>query len=143
MTGTGRMRDSAALRAIAVLFLAVLVLAGCSHDPEGPSAEQVGDLYFMAVQRGDFEVAASMYDPGVPHHLIVEELRETQERIGPLEDYTMTDLVSYIAGGARSYTLKFKTRYEEQHATESLLLQPGADNRLYIKRNEFQTGRER
>lgn len=128
-----------------VIILATLALmcAGCTQDPEGPSAEEVGDRYFSAVRSGDFEAAASLYAPEVPHHLVVAELRETQERLGDLEDYTRTDLVSYIAGGSRSYTLKYKTRYETQHATESLLLQPGSDNRIYIKRNEFQTGRER
>lgn len=126
--------------ALAVLLLAALLLAGCSAELEGPSAEQLGELYFEALKTGDYSAAAALYDQGVPRDGIIGELVSTRERYGELEAYTMTDLVSYIGGGTPSYTLKYKTRYAHHHATETLLIQPGADNRLHIKRNEFQPG---
>lgn len=125
------------------LLLLAFVLAACHPEPQGPTAEQLGELYFEAIKAGDFDAAAALYDEDVPREAVRRELRAMHEQFGGLEDYTMTDLVSYIAGGSRSYTLKYKTRYANHHASEGLLIQLGRDNRMRIKRNEFQAGSAR
>lgn len=135
-----RKRSGSVYRAAAALLLAAIMLAGCAPGVEGPEAERVGELYFEAVKAGDYEAVAALYDRAVPRDALIAELTATRERYGELEGYTMTDLVSYIGSGVPSYTLKYKTRYANHHATETLLMQPGEDRKLYIKRNDFHVG---
>lgn len=112
----------------------ILFLAGCMSEPVGPGPEQVGQLYYDAVKNGDFESAADLYAPGVPRAQVVSQLENHHQRMGALENYRMTDLVSYTASGGMRYTLRFMVRYNNGHATEGLMLfQSSQDNIVRIE----------
>jgi hypothetical protein len=126
------------LCAIIALVLAVMI-AGCRSEPVGPGPGQVGELYYDAIKAGDFYAAAELYVPGVPRGAVVDELEMTRERLGDLENYRRTDLVSYTASGGMRFTLRFMTRYSKGHATEGLMLfQSSADNIVRIEQHTIQ-----
>ncbi len=121
------------------LLIAVLAVAGCSQAPMGPGPQEIGELYYQAIKAGDFERAAELYARNVPRSMVVDDLEATRERLGDLESYRMTDLVSYTASGGMRYTLRFMTRYSRGHSTEGLMLfQSSADNLVRIEQHTLQ-----
>lgn len=121
------------------VLLFVLALSGCMSEPAGPAAGQVGEQYFSAIKGGDFEAAAELYAPNVSRAAVVDELKAQNQRLGDLESYRMTDLVSYTANGGMRFTLRFMTRYSNGHATEGLLLfQSSSDNSVRIVQHTVQ-----
>lgn len=129
---------------LSVLFLAaatilVLALPGCMSEPVGPGAGQIGEQYFNAIKAGDFQAAAELYAPDVSRAAVVDELMAQNQRLGDLESFRMTDLVSYTANGGLRFTLRFMTRYSKGHATEGLLLfQSSSDNSVRIVEHTVQ-----
>lgn len=116
--------------------IVALVLAGCTPGPVGPGPQQIGELYYEAIKAGDFEAAAGLYATDVSRTAVVDELEATRRRLGDLESYRMTDLVSYTASGGMRFTLRFMVRYSNGHATESLMLfQSGSDNLIRIEQH--------
>ncbi len=116
-----------------------LALAACNPAPPGPGPQAIGDLYYQAIQAGDFAAAAELYASGVSRAMVVDELASTRERLGALESYRMTDLVSYTASGGMRYTLRYMTRYANGHATEGLMLfQSATDNLVRIEQHTVQ-----
>lgn len=121
------------------LLIAILAMAGCSREPLGPGPQEIGELYYQAIKAGEFEHAAELYAPNVPRSMVVDELEATRQRLGDLESYRMTDLVSYTASGGMRYTLRFMTRYSRGHSTEGLMLfQSSADNLVRIEQHTLQ-----
>lgn len=116
-----------------------LVLAACNPAPPGPGPQAIGDLYYQAIQSGDFAAAAELYASDVSRQAVIDELASNRERFGELESYRMTDLVSYTASGGLRYTLRYMTRYANGHATEGLMLfQSATDNLVRIEQHTVQ-----
>ncbi len=123
-----------AIRFPLVVLLPALALAACSSEPVGPGPAQVGEQYYEAVKAGDFGAAAALYVQDVPREAVVAELVANRQRLGDLESYRRTDLVSYTTSGGMRYTLRFMTRYANGHAIEGLMLfQSATDNVVRIE----------
>ena len=128
------------------LLLVLLLLGGlgtlsaCSEEPVGPTAEEVGQQFYEAVQRGDFAAAADLYIEEIPRQEIIAELERNREELGDLEDFRLKDTVVNTVFSGRRYILKYKTRYSKKHATEGLILfQPVSDRIVRIEMHNVRT----
>lgn len=117
-----------------ILAAFALGLGGCMSEPVGPGPDLLGDMYFSAVQKGDFAAAAELFAPGIPRSAIIADLEFTQERFGDLQSYRRTDLVSFAASGGIRYALRYMTQYTNGHAIENVMMfQSGNDNMVRIE----------
>ncbi len=127
----------------ALLLLLIVTLSGCgAAGLAGPPAEQVGELFYEALKKGDFTAAADLYVQKRPRAEIVQELEEYQQRLGDLKSYKMKDMVvSTVFSGVR-YILRYKTQYTQRNLTEGLIMfQSVSDDFIRIEIRSVQTRR--
>ncbi len=127
----------------ALLLLLIFTLSGCgSAGLVGPKAEQVGELFYAALKKGDFAAAADLYVKKRPRAEIIQELEEYKQRLGDLQSYKMKDVVvSTVFSGVR-YIIRYKTQYTQIKATEGLIMfQSVSDDFIRIEIRNVQTRR--
>ena len=116
------------------------ILSACSEEPVGPTAEEIGQQFYEAVQRGDFAAAADLFIDKIPRQEIIAELERNREELGDLEAFRLKDTVVNTVFSGRRYILKYKTRYSKKHATEGLILfQPVSDRIVRIEMHNVRT----
>jgi len=127
----------------ALFLLLVFSLSGCGlSGPVGPNAEQVGELFYAALVKGDFAAAADLYVEKRSRAEIIQELEEYQQRLGDLKSYKKKDMVVNTVYSGVRYIIKYKTQYTQLNATEGLIMfQPVTDNIIRVEIHNVQTRR--
>ncbi len=128
----------------ALLLLMVITLTGCGESgPAGPSAEEIGEQFYVALKQGDFASAAELYVEKQPRAEIIRQLEEYQQKLGDLESYKFKDIVVNTVFSGVRYILRYNTTYTNgTRATEGLIMfQPVSDNIIRIEIHNVQTRR--
>lgn len=127
------------------MWLSLCLLAGlaaCTIPDHSRHAQELARQYYQHLKAGELEQAAALFPPD-KRDMQLEILQDRLQKLGPLQDFQLSDEENSTVYSGKFYIFDTDTRYQKTAASEVLtLLEKVNDDKLYVVSQKVEPDRK-